>query len=305
MRRGCRFVVLAVSFIVYVGAAQAAAPGGQPMGEGIAETEFGKMPDGKEVDMYTLTNAHGMKAKIITYGGIITELDVPDRNGKMGDVVLGFDNLKSYLTSSPYFGALIGRVANRIAKGRFKLDGKEYKLFVNNGPNSLHGGQKGFDKVVWQAEPVETKDGPALRLTYHSKNGEEGYPGDLTVHVTYTVTNENALRIHYSATTDKLTPLNLTNHTYFNLGGPGSGNILDEIVMIAADKYTPVDATMIPTGEIKSVKGTPLDFTKPTDYRRPHQRVEAGRGQRQSGRLRSQLRPARRRQGAGPGGARA
>ena len=234
------------------------------MGEGIAETEFGKMPDGKEVDMYTLTNAHGMKAKIITYGGIITELDVPDRNGKMGDVVLGFDNLKSYLTSSPYFGALIGRVANRIAKGRFKLDGKEYKLFVNNGPNSLHGGQKGFDKVVWQAEPVETKDGPALRLTYHSKNGEEGYPGDLTVHVTYTVTNENALRIDYSATTDKLTPLNLTNHTYFNLGGPGSGNILDEIVMIAADKYTPVDATMIPTGEIKSVKGTPLDFTKPT-----------------------------------------
>ena len=142
--------------------------------------------------MYTLTNAHGMKAKIITYGGIITELDVPDRNGKMGDVVLGFDNLKSYLASSPYFGALIGRVANRVAKGRFKLDGKEYKLFVNNGPNSLHGGQKGFDKVIWHAESVFDKDGVGLKLTYHSKNGEEGYPGNLTVHVTYTVTNENA-----------------------------------------------------------------------------------------------------------------
>jgi aldose 1-epimerase len=264
MRRGFRFVILAVSFAGFMGAADAAAPGGEPMGVGVAKKEFGKTPDGKQVDLYTLTNAHGMKAKIITYGGILTELDAPDRDGKMGDVVLGFDNLQSYLAGSPYFGALIGRVANRVAKGRFTLDGKEYKLFVNNGPNALHGGEKGFDKVVWRAEPENTKDGPALKLTYLSPSGEEGYPGNLTVHVTYTLTNENALRIDYTATADKATPLNLTNHSYFNLGGPGSGSILGEEVMIAADKYTPVDATMIPTGEIKPVKGTPLDFTKPT-----------------------------------------
>jgi aldose 1-epimerase len=264
MRRGFRLVVLTLSFVGFVSAVNADAPGGQPMGAGTAKSEFGKTPDGKDVDLYTLTNAHGMKAKIITYGGIITELEAPDRDGKLGDVVLGFDNLQSYLAGSPYFGALIGRVANRIAKGRFTLDGMEYKLFINNGPNALHGGQKGFDKVVWRAEPEETKDGPALKLTYLSPSGEEGYPGNLTVHVTYTLTNDNALRIDYAATTDKATPINLTNHSYFNLGGPGSGDILGEEVMIAADKYTPVDATMIPTGEIKPVKGTPLDFTKPT-----------------------------------------
>jgi aldose 1-epimerase len=264
MRRGLRFLLLAVSFVGFVCAADADAPGGQPMGAGVTKAEFGKTPDGKGVDLYTLTNAHGMKAKIINYGGIVTELEAPDRDGKMGDVVLGFDNLKSYLAGSPYFGALVGRVANRIAKGRFTLDGKEYKLFVNNGPNALHGGEKGFDKVVWRAEPEETKDGPALKLTYLSPSGEEGYPGNLTVRVTYTLTNDNELRIDYTATTDKATPLNLTNHSYFNLGGPGSGDILGHEVMIAADKYTPVDGTMIPTGEIKPVKGTPLDFTKPT-----------------------------------------
>ena len=264
MLRGVRLGILTVSFVVFIGAADADAPGGQPMGVGVAKAEFGKTPDGKEVDLYTLTNAHGMKAKIITYGGIITELDAPDRDGKMGDVVLGFDNLKSYLAGSPYFGALIGRVANRIAKGRFTLDGKEYKLFINNGPNALHGGEKGFDKVVWKAEPANTQDGPALKLTYLSPSGEEGYPGNLTVHVTYTLTNDNELRIDYSATTDKATPVNLTNHSYFNLGGPGSGDILGHEVMIAADKYTPVDATMIPTGEIKPLRGTPLDFRKPT-----------------------------------------
>jgi aldose 1-epimerase len=267
MRRGFGFVVLAVSCVCFVCAPAPAAPGGQPMGLGVAKTEFGKTPDGKQVDLYVLTNAHGMKAKIITYGGIITELDAPDREGKMGDVVLGFDNLKSYLAGSPYFGALIGRVANRVAKGRFTLDGKEYKLFVNNGPNALHGGEKGFDKVVWRPEPIENvfdKDSVSLKLTYLSPSGDEGYPGNLTVHVTYTLTNENALRIDYTATTDKATPVNLTNHSYFNLGGPGSGDILGHEVMIAADKYTPVGGTMIPTGEIKAVKGTPLDFTKPT-----------------------------------------
>ena len=267
MRHGLGFVVLAVSFVWYLCASASAAPEATPMGLGVAKTEFGKTPDGKQVDLYTLTNAHGMKAKIITYGGIITELDAPDREGKMGDVVLGFDNLPSYLAGSPYFGALIGRVANRVAKGRFTLDGKEYKLFVNNGPNALHGGEKGFDKVIWRPEPIENvfdKDSVSLKLTYLSPSGEEGYPGNLTVHVTYTLTNENALRIDYTATTDKATPLNLTNHSYFNLGGPGSGDILGHEVMIAADKYTPVDGTMIPTGEIKAVKGTPLDFTKPT-----------------------------------------
>jgi aldose 1-epimerase len=264
MRPGFGFVVLTVSFVLYLCASASAAPEATPMGVGVTKAEFGKTPDGKQVDLYTLTNAHGMKAKIITYGGIITELDAPDRDGKMGDVVLGFDNLQSYLAGSPYFGALIGRVANRIAKGRFKLDGKEYKLSVNNGPNALHGGEKGFDKVVWRAESAETKDGPTLKLTYLSPSGEEGYPGNLTVHVTYTLTNDNELRIDYTATTDKATPVNLTNHSYFNLGGPGSGDILGHEVMIAADKYTPVDGTMIPTGEIKPVKGTPLDFTKPT-----------------------------------------
>ncbi len=200
----------------------------------------------------------------MTYGGVVTELDTLDRHDKMGDVVLGFDNLKSYLAGDPYFGAIIGRVANRVAKGHFKLDGKEYTLAKNNGPNALHGGLKGFDKVIWKAEPVETKDGAALQLSYLSPNGEEGYPGNLKVTVTYTLTNNNALRIDYKATTDKATPVNLTNHSYFNLGGPASGDILDEVLTIEADKYTPVDPTMIPTGELKSVKGTPYDFTKPT-----------------------------------------
>ena len=263
MQRRFGFFGLIVSLLGLAGAAVAAAPEGQPMGVGVAKAEFGKTKDGAEVDLYTLTNAHGMKAKVTTYGGIITELDAPDRDGKMGDVVLGFDNLKSYLAGHPYFGALIGRVANRVAKGRFKLDGKEYKLAVNNGPNSLHGGEKGFDKVVWKAEPVETKDGAALKLTYTSPDGEEGYPGKLDVAVTYTLTNENALKIDYTATADKATPVNLTNHSYFNLGGPVSGDILGEELTIAADKFTPVDDTMIPTGELKPVKGTPYDFTAP------------------------------------------
>jgi aldose 1-epimerase len=226
---------------------------------------FGKIDEGTPVQVYTLTNKNGMVAKVMTLGATLIELQVPDKSGQTANVVLGFDTPEEYLSkNNQYFGCTTGRVANRIAKGRFTLGGKEYKLFVNNGPNALHGGQKGFDKVVWRAEPEETKDGPALKLTYLSPSGEEGYPGNLTVHVTYTLTNENALRIDYSATTDKATPINLTNHSYFNLGGPGSGSILGEEVMIAADKYTPVDATMIPTGEIKPVKGTPLDFTKPT-----------------------------------------
>src|SRR5437660_775965 len=202
-----------------------------------------------------------MQAKVITYGAILTELTAPDRNGKFEDVVLGFDNLQDYLKGHPFFGATVGRVANRIAKGKFTLDGKQYKLAVNNGPNALHGGIKGFDKVVWKAEPKETPDGPSVKFTYRSRDGEEGYPGNLTATVTYTLTNDNALKLNYTATTDKPTPVNLTNHTYFNLAGPKAKDILGHEVTFNADQFTPADDTLIPTGEIKSVTGTPLDFT--------------------------------------------
>ena len=229
----------------------------------VEKQPYGKTADGMPVDMYVLTNAHGMKAKVITYGAILTDLEVPDRDGKVGNVVLGFDDLKGYLTAHPFLGATVGRVANRIAGGKFKLKGKTYRLAVNNGPNSLHGGKKGFDKVVWKAEVVRRKAGPAVRFTYESPDGEEGYPGNLSLAVTYTLTDDNEIRIDYKATTDKATPVNLTNHSYFNLAGPQSGTILGHELMLAADKYTPVDDALIPTGEIKPVKGTPLDFTKP------------------------------------------
>jgi aldose 1-epimerase len=229
---------------------------------GVTRSEFGKTPEGTAVDLYTLTNANGMTAKVMTYGALLTELHVPDRAGKPGDVVLGFDTLEGYLHGHPYFGATVGRVANRIAKGRFTLDGKEYTLAVNNGPNALHGGKKGFDKVVWTAEPVAGAS--AVKFTYRSPAGEEGYPGTLTATVTYTLTDRNELRLDYTATTDQPTPVNLTNHTYFNLAGPASGDVLGAVLMIDADKYTPTDDTLIPTGELRSVKGTPYDFTTPT-----------------------------------------
>lgn len=261
-------LAIAVSIALGTGylATQAAndkAKGGENMKPSVEKKLFGKTSDGAAVDLFTLTNAKGMKAKVMTYGAILTELDVPDRDGKVGDVVLGFDNLASYLAGHPHFGATTGRVANRIAKGKFTLDGKEYKLAVNNGPNSLHGGLKGFDKVVWKAEPKETPDAAAVQLTYVSRDGEEGYPGNLTTTVTYSLTNQNELRIDYKASTDKPTPVNLTNHSYFNLAGPQSGDILSHELELEADEYTPADDTLIPTGEIRSVKGTPLDFTKP------------------------------------------
>jgi aldose 1-epimerase len=240
------------------------AKGGEKVQANIQKMDFGKTSDGTPVDLYVLTNAKGMKAKIITYGIIITELHVPDKNGNTEDVVLGFDNLESYLAGHPFFGAIAGRVANRIAKGKFTLNGKEYKLFVNNGPNSLHGGRKGFDKVVWKGGPVKGANGAAVQFTYRSPDGEEGYPGNLDTTVTYTLTDQNELKIDYVATTDKPTPVNLTNHSYFNLDGAKTGNILGHELMLAADKYTPTDDTLIPTGEIKPVKGTPLDFTTPT-----------------------------------------
>lgn len=220
------------------------------------------MPDGTPITLYTLRNSKGAEVTICNYGGIVTTLKMPDRNGNFGDVVLGFDNLNDYIKSSPFFGALIGRYGNRIARGHFVLDGTEYTLPTNNPPNSLHGGDKGFDKVVWQATPHPSSSAPSLELTYLSKDGEEGYPGNLAVKAVYTLTRDNGLKLEFTATTDKDTVVNLTHHSYFNLAG--QGNILNHIVMINADKFTPVDSTLIPTGELRPVDGTPFDFRTPT-----------------------------------------
>jgi aldose 1-epimerase len=231
---------------------------------GVRKAAFGQTKEGVAVEQYTLKNRHGMVAKVITYGATLTDLIVPDRQGKLGDVVLGYDKLEPYLAGVPYFGATIGRVGNRIAKGRFTLNGQTYTLATNDGPNHLHGGKKGFDKVVWKAETVPSKEGQAVKFTYHSPDGEEGYPGNLVATVVYTLTDANELRLDYTATTDKATPINLTNHSYFNLAGDGQGDILGHVLMLAADEFTPADATLIPTGELKPVKGTVFDFTTPT-----------------------------------------
>jgi aldose 1-epimerase len=222
--------------------------------------DYGITPDGTPVSLHELTNGR-LTARVISFGAIVTELHVPDRHGRTADVVLGFDTLADYVGSNrPHFGAAIGRVANRVAGGKFSLDGREYTLAVNNGPNSLHGGKKGFDKVVWTARDVQ---GSTVALSYLSPDGEEGYPGNLSVTVTYTLTPDDALAIEYTATTDRPTPVNLTNHSYFNLAGHGAGDVLGHEVMIAADVYTPFDPTQIPTGAIEPVRGTPLDFTTP------------------------------------------
>ena len=239
-------------------------PGIQANGQAkITKANFGKTADGQNVDIYTLTNKRGTEVKITNYGGIITSLKVKDRNGKLDDIVLGFDNLDAYLKGHPYFGALIGRYGNRIAKGRFTLNGHEYKLAVNNGENHLHGGIKGFDKVVWTGREMKTNAGPAVVLTYLSKDGEEGYPGNLNVRVVYTLTNNNEIKIDYAATTDKDTVTNLTHHSYFNLAGEGNGDILNHLVTINANRFVPTDAGSIPTGELRKVAGTPFDFLKP------------------------------------------
>ncbi len=230
---------------------------------GIEKKSFGTA-DGKPVDLYTLTNAGGMRADITNYGAIVVRLYVPDRAGRLADVVLGYDTLAEYIKDTPYFGAIVGRYGNRIAKGRFTLDGTEYTLATNNFGNHLHGGNKGFDKVVWDAEPFRTADAVGLKLTYLSQDGEEGYPGNLTCTVRYSVTNANELRIDYDARTDKATPVNLTHHGYWCLAGQGERDILDHVLMINADRFLPVDATLIPTGERRPVKGTPMDFTTPT-----------------------------------------
>jgi aldose 1-epimerase len=229
----------------------------------ISKEAFGELPDGQKADLYTLTNANGMTVNITNYGGIITKLTAPDKKGEWADVVLGFDSLAPYVEGHPFFGALVGRYGNRIAKGKFKLDGKDYTLAINNGPNALHGGTKGFDKVIWKATEINQDSVVGLQLEYVSKDMEEGYPGNLTVKVVYTLDNDNALSINYTATTDKATVLNLTNHSYFNLTGL-KRDILDHEVSIASDSLVPVDATLIPTGKLQAVDGTPFDFRKPT-----------------------------------------
>jgi aldose 1-epimerase len=229
----------------------------------ITKNAFGNTGDGKPVDLYTLTNQHGMEIRVMSYGGIVLSLRVPDKNGQFDDVTLGYESLDGYLKKTAYFGAIIGRYGNRIANGKFTLDGKEYTLAKNNGPNSLHGGLKGFDKVVWEAEPFENPNGAGVVFKYMSADGEEGFPGNLKARVTYTLTDQNELVLAYHATTDKATPINLTNHTYFNLAGDGKGDILGHVLTLNAERFTPVDNTLIPTGELWSVKDTPFDFTKP------------------------------------------
>jgi aldose 1-epimerase len=223
---------------------------------------FGQTKDSEPVELFTLRNSNGMEAAIMTYGGIVQALRVPSQGGGPTDVVLGFDDLDGYLKDSPYFGAIVGRYGNRIGNARFTLDGVEYKLPANDGPNCLHGGTRGFDKHVWtpRRDFLSVGGGPAVQLTYLSKDGEEGFPGNLTATVTYTLSDRNELRIDYHATTDKPTVLNLTNHSYFNLAGQGEGDVLGHEVMIEADRITPVDSTLIPTGELNSVAGTPFDF---------------------------------------------
>jgi aldose 1-epimerase len=229
----------------------------------IVKTPFGTTKGGQPVDLYTLTNARGHVVKITTYGGTIVNLLVPDKAGQLEDVVLGFDTLRDYEERSPFFGCLTGRYANRIAKGKFTLDGQTYSLAVNNGPNHLHGGKVGFDKAVWKAAPAQTKSRVILTLTHTSPDGDEGYPGALACEVVYTWDNDDELKIDYTATTTKPTVVNLTNHSYFNLAGHSSGSVLGHLLTLHADSFTPTDATAIPTGEIRAVENTPFDFREP------------------------------------------
>ena len=262
--------------LVLIGTGLLAACLQQPKNLSMSSVEkrpFGEMPDGEVVDLYVLTNANGVEVRAITYGGIITSLRVPDGEGMFDDIVLGYDSLDGYVDAHPYFGAIVGRYANRIAGATFTLDGRAYALAANNGPNALHGGIKGFDKVVWAAEPFEDDEGVGLVFRYSSPDGEEGYPGTLDATVTYTLTNANELIVDFYAVTDKPTPVNLTQHSYFNLAGDGSGHVLPHELMLNADHFTPVDSTLIPTGEIAPVEGTPFDFTTPTTI---GERIDAG-----------------------------
>jgi aldose 1-epimerase len=257
------FVValLGITFAVQVSSPTAAQ---QRSKAKVEKSSFGKLADGTAIDLYKLTNQNGVELQIITYGGSIVSLKTPDRSRNFSDIVLGYDDPQGYVDDTSYLGALIGRYANRIANGRFKLGGVEYKLAQNNSPNSLHGGPTGFHKRIWLAHEVTRPNAAALQVSYRSKDGEEGFPGNLAVTTTFVLTNTNELRIEYLATTDKTTVVNLTEHAYFNLAGPGEGTILDHVMRINANRFTPVDENLIPTGELRPVKGTPLDFTKPT-----------------------------------------
>ncbi len=274
MKMGPLTIVLAITGMAILLVAPFSCKGkkGEPIPtmEGIAKMDiqrqpFGNLPDGSQVELFTLTNSHGLKARIMNYGATVISLDVPDRNGQRGDIVLGHDSLEGYLSpaQNPYFGSIVGRYGNRIARGRFILDGVEYQLATNIGPNHLHGGLKGFDKVLWTSEPVQEEGAVGVKLRYLSPDGEEGYPGNLTVTVIYWLTDEDELKIAYEAESDKPTPVNLTHHSYFNLAGQGQGDVLGHELMLNADYFTPVDEELIPTGEIRPVAGTPWDFTKP------------------------------------------
>ena len=265
----------------FVSCESAAPPAGGPIGKGetqmtIEKAPYGNLPDGRQVDIYTLTNAKGLRARLTNYGAITVSLQVPDAGGNRTDVTLGYETLEGWLTSTSYFGATVGRYANRIAKGKFTLDGKAYTLATNNGENALHGGIQGFDKRLWNAETVQTNGAVGVRFTYLSKDGEEGYPGNLKVTATYTLNNDNEFKVEFSATTDKPTVVNLAHHTYWNLAGPAAGDVLGHVLMLSADRYTPVDAGLIPTGELKPVKDTPMDFTTPTAIGARIEQVEGG-----------------------------
>jgi len=246
----------------------------------VISTPFGKLPDGSPVTAYTLTNRHGIQVKVLDFGAIISELHVPDREGKVADVVLGFDSIEPYLSNKAFLGALIGRFGNRIARGQFSLDGKHYQLAVNNAPNHLHGGEQGFHQVLWRAVPFETSEAVGVTFTRSSQDGEDGYPGKLDVSVVYELNNDNALTLRYHAVTDQATPVNLTNHSYFNLAG--QGDILSHEIVIHADRYTPVDAGSIPTGELAAVAGTPFDLRAATaigaGLAADHPQIAIGRG---------------------------
>lgn len=249
----------------------------------VTRAAFGTLPDGTAIEVFTLTNAHGLVVRAITYGGIIVSLHAPDRDGRLDDIVLGYDTVDGYVKdNSPYFGAIIGRFGNRIAKGTFSLDGQAYTLATNNGPNHLHGGLQGFDKVVWTGESASTDRGPSVTFSRTSPDGEEGYPGALTARVTYTLTDRNELIVDYHATTDKPTIVNLTQHSYFNLAGQGARDILGHELQVVADRYTPVDSTLIPTGELAPVEATPFDFREPTAIGAridaDHPQIKAGLG---------------------------
>jgi aldose 1-epimerase len=255
-----------MTFTIFMGAllmTTQAPLGAKPQPGSTAKKSFGKTPDGQPVDLYVLTNKTGAEVSITNYGGCVVSLKVPDRSGKLADVVLGYENVDGYVADKSYFGALVGRYGNRIGHAQFVLDGKTYPLAKNNGENTLHGGIKGFNKALWSAKTIAAKEGQSLELFYLSKDGEEGFPGNLKVTVIYTLTDANALKIEYSATTDKKSVVNLTNHAYFNLAGQGSGDILGHLLMINADQFTPVDTGLIPTGELRDVAGTPFDFRKP------------------------------------------